>query len=72
MTALHATDDVLHAPCGDRPLMLHDETIDPRPVRRFEEGRRSQATLGASRGWQNVLTRAAKVAPTEATACLSG
>src|SRR5262245_22499120 len=36
------------------------------------DGRQPHQTVGASRAWRDVLTRAAKVAPTEATVCLSG
>jgi transcriptional regulator with PAS, ATPase and Fis domain len=38
----------------------------------IDESRQSHRTIGASTAWREVLARAAKVAPTEATACLSG
>lgn len=38
----------------------------------IDESRQSHRTIGASPAWREVLARAAKVAPTEATACLSG
>lgn len=57
MNALHASHTVLD---GDWPVSWIDES------------RPSRCTVGQSRVWRDVLSRAARVAPTEATACLLG
>src|SRR5262245_10747290 len=72
MSALHATHSVLEGDSGLDHTTVRDELIDRRPVSWIDEGRPAHGTVGASHAWQQVLTRAAKVAPTEVTACLSG
>jgi transcriptional regulator with PAS, ATPase and Fis domain len=72
MSALHATHTVLEADCGHSHTTVGDEPLDRRPVSWINQCRQSHRTIGASRAWQEVLTRAAKVAPTEAAVCLSG
>ena len=57
MSALHVTHNVVD---GNRPVSW------------IGDGRQTHQTVGASPVWRDVLTRAAKVAPTEATVCLSG
>jgi transcriptional regulator with PAS, ATPase and Fis domain len=72
MSALHATHTVLDDDCGYRHTTVLAEPIERRPLSHLDQAWQPQRTIGVSRGWQEVLTRAAKVAPTEATVCLSG
>src|SRR5262245_52173939 len=72
MNALHATDDVLTSEYVERYAIAHDDRTERRLLSRIEDGRPPHPAIGVSRAWQNVLTRAGKVAPTEVTTCLQG
>src|SRR5262249_28279262 len=74
MNALHARNNVVdgrhHA--AWTPSIMSGHATNRHPIASIGDDRLSDAPIGASRAWRDVLKRASQVAPTEATTCLQG
>jgi transcriptional regulator with PAS, ATPase and Fis domain len=73
MNAPHTATDLL----DDRhhawtPTMVSAPVTRRHPISSIGNDRQSDAPVGASRAWREVILRATQVAPTEATTCLQG
>lgn len=73
MNASHTATDLL----DDRhhtwtPAMMSAQVTSRHPISSIGNDRQSDAPVGASRAWCEVILRAMQVAPTEATTCLQG
>src|SRR5262245_8295888 len=70
MTALHS-NDYADTPFSGVTTMLA-EASERRSISRIEDGNMGGRVVGESAAWRSVLTRARRVAETEATVCLQG
>src|SRR5262249_40377038 len=74
MNASHAANDLVDRGHHSAwtPVMLSEQATHRHPIASIANDRQSDAPVGVSRAWLDVILRAAKVAPTEATTCLQG
>src|SRR5262245_40754941 len=72
MNATHAANDLLNGRhhAAWRPVMVPGP--NRHPISSVGNERESDAPVGVSRAWRDVIQCAMKVAPTEATTCLQG
>src|SRR5262245_19536735 len=54
------------------PTMLRGQSTNRHQISSIADDRESDVPVGASHAWRDVIRRATKVAPTEATTCLQG
>src|SRR5262245_21773926 len=71
MNALHSNGYV-DAPFSAVTATMLPEAPERRSISRIEDGTIGGRVVGESAAWRSVLTRARRVAETEATVCLQG
>src|ERR1700730_11238695 len=54
------------------PPVMSGQATSPRPISSIDDEQPSEAPLGTSHAWREVIRRATQVAATEATTCLQG
>ena len=54
------------------PAMMSGQATNRRPISSIDDGRHTDAPVGISPAWREVIRRATQVAATEATTCLQG
>jgi len=74
MNASHVASDLLDGRhhVAWTPVMASTPATHRHPISSIRNDRQSDAPVGASRAWCEVILRATQVAPTEATTCLQG
>src|SRR5262245_56917475 len=74
MNPSHPVNDFVDSPppASWTPAIASGEATNRDPIASLGNGRESDAPIGGSRPWLELMQRATRVAPTEATTCLQG